>query len=293
MKRPTLIPKTIVAKAKTGVGLACRAKRLPMMSTHKPQSDQLVHFGRLIHEHGFVSATDGNLSVRLDANHILATPTGMSKGMMTADDMVVVDMQGKKLEGSRNVSSEIAMHLTIYRMRPDVNAVVHAHPCTATGFASAGMPLDDPICSEVIISLGAVPLAEYATTGTPALSESLMPYIPDYDAILLANHGAVSYGTDLMTAYLKMEAVEHFAKIMLVTHQLGRQEVLSEAEIRKLVEARSRYEGNKSLASMPPGPIQQRTRDGRSKKDVIAALINSSKMMLMPAAALAFDLLQS
>jgi L-fuculose-phosphate aldolase len=245
----------------------------------KSQREQLVQFGKLIHAQGFVSATDGNLSVRLDPERILATPTGMSKGMMTADDMVVVDPQGKKLDGKRDVSSEIAMHLTIYRMRPDVQAVVHAHPCTATGFASAGLALDDPICSEVIISLGAVPLAEYATTGTPALSESLMPYIPDYDAILLANHGAVSYGADLMTAYLKMEAVEHFAKIMLVTHQLGRQECLSEAEIRKLVEARSRYAGNKSLASMPPGPIERRTRDGRSKKDVIAALINSSKMM--------------
>src|SRR6185503_3374591 len=168
------------------------------------------------------------------------TPTCFSKGMMRPEDMVVVDLHGKKLSGTYNPSSEIVMHLTIYRQRPDVKAVVHAHPCTATGFASAGMPLDDPICSEVIISLGAVPLAEYATTGTPQLSESLMPYIPDYDAILLANHGAVSYGADLMTAYLKMEAVEHFAKIMLVTHQLGRQEVLSEAEIRKLVEARSK-----------------------------------------------------
>ncbi|HUS19432.1 MAG TPA: class II aldolase/adducin family protein [Terriglobales bacterium] len=263
------------------------------MRPYQTQSEELVHFGKLVHEHGFVSATDGNLSIKLDGNRVLATPTGMSKGMMSADDMVLVDMQGKKLEGERNVSSEIAMHLTIYRMRPDVKAVVHAHPCTATGFASAGMALDDPICSEVIISLGAVPLAEYATTGTPALSESLMPYIPDYDAILLANHGAVSYGADLMTAYLKMEAVEHFAKIMLVTHQLGRQECLSEADIRKLVEARSRYEGNKSLASMPPGPIERRARDGRSKKDVIAALINSSKVMLMPAAVWAIDLLQS
>jgi L-fuculose-phosphate aldolase len=261
------------------------------MPSTQSQREQLVHFGKLIHEQGFVSATDGNLSLRLDSNRIMATPTGMSKGMMSAEDMVVVDMKGQKVEGERNVSSEIAMHLTIYRMRPDVKAVVHAHPCTATGFASAGMPLDDPICSEVIITLGAVPLAEYATTGTPELSESLMPYIPDYDAILLANHGAVSYGADLMTAYLKMEALEHFAKIMLVTHQLGRQEVLSEAEIRKLVEARAKYEGNKSLASMPPGPIERRSRDGRTKKDVIASLLHSSKVMLMPAAAWAMGLM--
>jgi L-fuculose-phosphate aldolase len=261
------------------------------MSRYQTQREELVRFGKLIHEQGFVSATDGNLSVRLDSNHILATPTGMSKGMMAATDMVVVDLKGARTEGERNVSSEIAMHLTIYRMRPDVHAVVHAHPCTATGFASAGMPLDDPICSEVIITLGAVPLAEYATTGTPALSESLMPYIPDYDAILLANHGAVSYGADLMTAYLKMEAVEHFAKIMLVTHQLGRQEMLSEADIRKLVEARSKYEGNKSLASMPAGPTKRSASSNRSRKEMIDALIQSSKMMMAPLAYGLYDLL--
>jgi L-fuculose-phosphate aldolase len=217
--------------------------------------DELVRFGKLVHEQGLVSAMDGNLSVRLDDNAILATPTAISKGMMLPEDMAVVDLNGKKVRGERNVSSEIQMHLTIYRMRPDIRAVVHAHPCTATGFASAGMPLDQPVCSEVIVSLGAVPLAEYATTGTPELSESLLPWLADYDAILLANHGAVSYGVDLMQAYLKMEAVEHFAKIMLVTLQLGKQQLLTDENIKKLVEARSRYEGVKSQASMPPGPL--------------------------------------
>jgi L-fuculose-phosphate aldolase len=231
----------------------CRIDRTVHSEQH--YRDELVRFGRLIHEQGFVSATDGNLSVRLDDRTVLATPTGVSKGMMTPEQMVLVDMQGKRLTGERNVSSEIQMHLTIYSTRPDIRAVVHAHPCTATGFASAGMALDQPICSEVIVSLGAVPLAEYATTGTPELSDSLLPYIPDYDAILLANHGAVSYGLDLMQAYLKMEAVEHFAKIMLVTLQLGRQQLLSEKDIRKLVEARAKYEGAKSQASMPPGPF--------------------------------------
>src|SRR6185436_3951189 len=129
--------------------------------------DELVRFGKLVHEQGLVSAMDGNLSVRLDDNTVLATPTAISKGMMLPEDMAVVDLNGKKLRGERNVSSEIQMHLTIYRMRPDIRAVVHAHPCTATGFASAGLPLDQPVCSEVIVSLGAVPLAEYATTGTP------------------------------------------------------------------------------------------------------------------------------
>ena len=147
------------------------------------------------------------------------------------------------------------MHLTIYRMRADVSAVVHAHPCTATGFAAAGIALDQPICSERVVSLGAVPLASYATPGTADLSESLRPFISDYDAILMANHGVVSYGRDLEDAYLKMETVEHFAKIMLVAHQLGGAQSLSKPELRKLIEARTRYEGNRSASSRPVGPV--------------------------------------
>ena len=203
-----------------------------------------------------MSSCDGNLSVRLDEDRVLASPTGISKGMMHTSDMVIVDLNGRRLEGQRDVSSEIAMHLTIYRKRPDITAVVHAHPPTATGFASAGIALDQPICSEVVVTLGAVPLAEYGTTGTPELSASLLPYIHDYDAILLSNHGTVTYGTSLMHAYLKTEAVEHFAKIMLVTMQLGQQKTLSPANIRKLVEARKSYQGNTSLAPMPVGPLK-------------------------------------
>ena len=225
--------------------------------THEHQHrEDLVRFGKLVHQQGFVSACDGNLSVRLDADRILATPTGVSKGMMTTQDMVIVDLNGRRVDGHRDVSSEIAMHLTIYRMRPDIQAVVHTHPATATGFASAGIALDQPICSEVVVTLGAVPLAEYGTTGTPELSASLLPYVHDYDAILLANHGTVTYGTSLMHAYLKTEAVEHFAKIMLVTLQLGQQKTLSPANIRKLVEARNNYQGNTSMATMPVGPLK-------------------------------------
>jgi L-fuculose-phosphate aldolase len=217
----------------------------------------LVEFGQRMHQQGFVSACDGNLSVRLERNRILATPSGVSKGMMKAEQMVIVDLDGNHIGGNMPVSSEIQMHLTVYRERQDVNAVVHAHPVTATGFASAGMALDEPLCSEVIVTLGAVPLAEYGTTGTPALSESLMPWVHDYDAILLANHGVVSYGCDLLNSYMKMEAVEHFAQIALVTKQLGRQELLSEDEIRKLIEARAKYEGNRSQSRRPAGPLSR------------------------------------
>jgi len=161
----------------------------------------------MLHAQGFVAATDGNLSVRLDRERVLITPTGFSKGMMRPEDMIIVDLCGKKLSGSHNPSSEIVMHLTIYHMRPDVGAVVHAHPCTATGFASAGIALDEPLCSEIVITLGAVPLAPYATTGTMELSESLEPFIPYHEAILMANHGVVTYGEDLLRAFMRMESL--------------------------------------------------------------------------------------
>jgi L-fuculose-phosphate aldolase len=204
----------------------------------------LVRFGKMLHAQGFVAATDGNLSVRLDQNRVLVTPTGFSKGMMRPEDMVIVDLHGKKLSGFCNPSSEITMHLTIYRMRPDVGAVVHAHPCTATGFASAGIALDEPLCSEVVITLGAVPLAPYATTGTMELSDSLRPYIPFHDAILMANHGVVAYGEDLRRAYMRMEAVEHYAKIVLAVRQLGSARSLDSRELEKLVAVRTQYVKN-------------------------------------------------
>ncbi|HKR94960.1 MAG TPA: class II aldolase/adducin family protein [Candidatus Angelobacter sp.] len=206
--------------------------------------EDLVRFGKMLHAQGFVAATDGNLSVRLDSSRVLVTPTGFSKGMMRQEDMVIVDLHGKKLSGFYNPSSEIAMHLTIYRMRPDVGAVVHAHPCTATGFASAGIALDEPLCSEVVITLGAVPLAPYATTGTMELSDSLRPFIPFHDAILMANHGVVAYGEDLPRAYMRMEAVEHYAKIVLATRQLGSARSLNSRELEKLVAVRTQYVKN-------------------------------------------------
>jgi L-fuculose-phosphate aldolase len=208
------------------------------------QRHALVEFGRMVHAQGFVAATDGNLSVRMDAGRVMVTPTGFSKGMLRPEDMVIVDLDGRKLGGIHNPSSEIAMHLTIYQMRPDVGAVVHAHPCTATGFASAGIALDQPMCSEIVITLGTVPLAPYATTGSMELSESLKPFIPYHEAVLMANHGVVTYGSDLRQAYMRMEAVEHYAKIVLAARQLGCTRSLDSQELEKLVAVRSRYGKN-------------------------------------------------
>src|SRR5207253_7804623 len=145
------------------------------------------------------------------------------------------DMEGRRLAGKRAVSSEIGMHLLIYKLRPDIRGVVHAHPPTATGFAAAGMALDRPLVCEVVIGLGSIPLAPYGTPGTPELAETLEPLVPQYDAILMANHGVVTYGVDLQSAYMKMETVEHFAQITLVTHMLGQQQLLASEDLKKLV----------------------------------------------------------
>jgi L-fuculose-phosphate aldolase len=221
------------------------------MPEEKRIREEIVRFGRQLHEDGFVAATDGNLSVRLDERRILTTPTGMSKRHLKSADLVTVDLDGTQLGGRRMPSSELGMHLLIYRLRPDVRAIVHAHPPTATGFAAAGLPLDQPLVCEVVVGLGSIPLAEYGTPGTPELAESLSRYVRDYDAVLMANHGVVTYGEDLHHAYMKMETVEHFAKIALVTRQIGQQNPLRGNDLQKLLDARRKYAGNTSCAAMP------------------------------------------
>jgi len=221
-----------------------------MMSEHESRRE-ILRIGKLLHDRGLIAATDGNISVRLSEHSVLITPTCISKGMMATEDLVVVDMHGRRLSGFRDVSSEIAMHMTIYRMRPDIFAVVHAHPPTATGFAACGLALDQALISEVLLSLGDVPLARYATPGTSELSEALEPFIPDHDAVLMANHGVVTYGADLMQAYLNMETVEHFAKIALVVKQLGCGHPLGTDQVNRLLEIRRSIQNYKS---------EQRTR---------------------------------
>ncbi len=236
------------------------------MPSERHYRNEIVHFGRMLHERGYVAAMDGNLSIRLDEDRILATPTAMCKSMMRPSDLAIVDMDGRHVAGRRHVSSEIGMHLLIYRLRPDVGGVVHAHPPTATGFAASGMALNQPLVCEVVIGLGSIPLAKYGTPGTPELGEALEPLIPDYDAILMSNHGVVAYAEDLMRAYMKMETVEHFAQIALVTHLLGRQKPLNDQELEKLIVVRAKYQGAKSAAPLPVAAalgIQPGPQDGR------------------------------
>jgi len=223
-----------------------------MAKTERELRDDICHVGRLVYQKGWVAANDGNISIRLDHDRILCTPTGVSKGMMEPDDLIICDMQGAKIIGRKERTSEIMMHLTVYGMRPDVKSVVHAHPPVATGFATAGRPLTQALLPEVVIGLGCVPLAAYGLPGTPELTDPMLPYIPKYDALLMANHGAVCYGDDVWKAFFKMETVEHFARITLVAELLGGANVLPRVEVDKLLDSRTRY-GIKARVAGEPG----------------------------------------
>jgi L-fuculose-phosphate aldolase len=200
----------------------------------------IIEVGGYLYQRGFVVSSDGNISVRVSEDRIWATPSGLCKGMLTDEQIVLCDMTGKKVSGSLNPSSEIGMHLMLYRERPDIRAVVHAHPPTATGFAVAGLPLTPCVLPEVVITLGQIPLAPYGTPGTHEISDPIRQFVKDHDAFLLQNHGATTVGTDVMNAYFKMETLEHFARIVLVAHQLGGVGALSGAEVQKLMGIRER-----------------------------------------------------
>lgn len=223
-----------------------------MSRSEQELRQDIVEVGKLVYQKGWVAANDGNISIRIGQDRILCTPTAISKGLMCVEDLIVCDLQGNKLEGGRERTSELDMHLTIYRLRPDVHSVVHAHPVVATGFATAGRPLNLALLPEVIIGLGSVPLASYGLPGTPALTEGMLPYIPKYDAILMSNHGCVCYGSDVYQAFFRMETVEHFARIALVAELLGGAKALPREEVTKLFDSRARY-GVHSPSGMEPG----------------------------------------
>lgn len=203
--------------------------------------EALVEIGRRLYAREYIVAGDGNISARLPGTQdILATPTGVCKGYLRPEMLVRVGPDGRKRDGSHDPSSELAMHQVIYRLRPDVNAVVHAHPPCGTGFAAAGLPLDKALISEVVLTLGCIPLAAYGTPTTQELADSVATYVPHYDALLLANHGALTYGPTLETAYFRMETLEHFARIALVARMLGSERPLDPASVEKLFAIRAR-----------------------------------------------------
>jgi L-fuculose-phosphate aldolase len=223
-----------------------------MGKSERELRQDICDIGRYVWQKGWIAANDGNITIRMDDNRLLCTPTGVCKGLMQPDDLIVCDMQGNKISGVKERTSEVAMHLLIYSMRPDIRSVVHAHPPVATGFATAGKPLNQALLPEVIIGLGCVPLADYGLPGTQALTDGMVPYIPKYDAILMANHGAVCYGADVHQAFFRMETVEHYARIALVAELLGGATVLPRSEVQKLYDSRTRY-GVKAKSGVVPG----------------------------------------
>src|SRR5690349_22272563 len=210
------------------------------MSVESLRAD-IVEIGRRMYARGYTASNDGNISVRIDIDRLLMTPKSVCKGFMTPDMMCVTDLSGKKIAGDRDPSSEALMHLEVYRQRTDVNAVVHAHPPIATGFAVAGIPLDRAVLAEVLTTLGSIPLAEYATPSTSELPAAIRKYVKAHDGMLLANHGALTVGADLFSAYYKMETIEHFAKISLVARLLGGERLLSREEVDRLQGLRGMY----------------------------------------------------
>jgi L-fuculose-phosphate aldolase len=172
-----------------------------MLKTEREYRQDIVEIGRYVWQKGWTAANDGNISIRLDEERILCTPTGVCKGLMHADDLIIVDRKGNKLEGRLKGTTEIAMHLAVYDLRPDIRAVLHAHPPVATGFATAGRALNLALLPEVIIGMGCVPLVGYGLPGTPEIIEPMLPMIPKYDALMMGNHGAVCYGEDVFKAF--------------------------------------------------------------------------------------------
>lgn len=202
----------------------------------------IIDIGQRMYVRGFVAANDGNISVRVGDNEVWATPTGVSKGYMKKKMLVKVDLDGRVLEGTCRPSSELKMHLRAYRENEAIRSVCHAHPPICTCFAVAGIPLDRPILAEAVITLGDVPVAPYAELGTDAVSDAVAPYCHTHNGVLLANHGAVTWAEDAYSAYYRMESMEYYAKILLLTDKiLGAQNRLSDEQIDRLLAMREKF----------------------------------------------------
>lgn len=209
----------------------------------------LCEVGRRLYRNGYIAAMEGNMSVRFSDDEVMSTPTAVCKGYLSPEMIVTCDMQGRQLTGTHKLSTEIQMHLAVYRARPDVKAVVHAHPPKSTGFAAAGVPLSNAVLAEVVVTLGCIPLAEYGTPSTQELADSVDHLIRMSDGLLLSNHGALTVGKDVYDAYYKMEVVEHFAEISLISRLLGGERLLPRQEVSRLLDLRKKVYGLEG----PPG----------------------------------------
>ncbi len=225
----------------------------------------IVEIGKRMFYKGFVASNDGNISIRTGSNAIWTTPTGVSKGYMTPDMMVKINMDGKVLAGRYKPSSEVKMHLRVYNENPDVMAVTHAHPPVATSFAIAGISLDRAILPEAVVNLGSVPIAHYATPGSTDVPDSVAPYCKSHNAVLLANHGALSWGKDVFEAYYRLESLEYYATVLMYTGNIiGKANELSCSQVSELLEIREKL-GIKT-GGIPPCSI-----NATNEKDVVTS----------------------
>ncbi len=226
---------------------------------------EICEVGHVLYQLGFVAANDGNISVKINDNEYYCTPTGVSKRVLTPDMIIKVDRNGNKLEGKLNPSSEIKMHMRVYQERPDVYAVVHAHPPIATAFTVAGVDLDQYILPEAVLTIGEVPTCEYGTPSTMEIPDSLAPYIQNHDAFLLQNHGALTVGCNLMKALFVMEEVEFNAKICKNAMELGAVHEIPNDQLKKLMELRKKM----NLPGRHPG-IEYDEPQNNVNEDLVA-----------------------
>lgn len=210
------------------------------MTTENNLKIQICEIGKRVYDKGFVAANDGNISVRLSENEFLVTPTGISKGFMSPDMIIKVDGEGNVLDGHFKPTSEIKMHLRVYKERPDIESVVHVHPPYATAFAIAGLPLDQATMPESVVLLGTIPVAEYGTPSTEEIPDSVARYVHDHNGVLLENHGALTWGKNLEQAYFLMESLEFCAKINWIAKQMNGDRELSFRNVERLLDLKAK-----------------------------------------------------
>ncbi|MBR6051544.1 MAG: class II aldolase/adducin family protein [Clostridia bacterium] len=222
---------------------------------------QICDIGKRIYNRGMVAANDGNISVKLSDHEFLCTPTGVSKGFMTPEYICKVDEKGNVIQANAGFkpSSEIKMHMRVYEQRPDVKSVVHAHPMYATSFAIAGIPLTQPIMPEAVIALGCVPIAEYGCPSTNEIPDAVEKYLPYFDAVLLANHGALTYSDSLLAAYMKMESVEFYAQLLYQSKVLGGPKEFTPEQVEQLYEIRRKF----GMKGKHPANLCQNAKNGQ------------------------------
>lgn len=228
----------------------------------------ILDIGRRMYDKGFVAANDGNISCKTGPRTIWTTPTGVSKGFMTQDMLVKMDLDGKVLMGRMKPSSEVKMHLRVYRENPELKAVAHAHPPVATSFAIAGISLDSAILTEAVMGLGSIPIARYATPGTEEVPDSIAPFVNTHNGVLLANHGALTWGNDIYQAFYRLESVEYYATVLMYTgNVIGRQNILSCSQVDKLLDIRKKL-GITSGGIPPCAACETNDRDIVTSDDI-------------------------